>query len=283
MFSLFSKDYTTVKVKLSSENNTRLIRLIGLYTYQRSKEVSNSDVISELLERVEKQTIEEEEKIAKSGEKGISKFIMLVGLPGSGKTEYANTMMALDPNVVIISKDDIKVENHIDGAIASEVADARIVNALKDGKTVIYDSRNMNPYARKKRLQLISAIDCKKTCIVLDTPLNVCEKYEVIDEYYLSKRTFYPSYNEGWDEVKVVTRGFTGETETKLLENTGLDVYWSGLSRDSEANNAPEISKSNSKVTKEFEEISELSVLKDDSEEQFAPVSPDLSDFFQRR
>lgn len=284
MFGLFSKDYTTIKVKLSSENNTRLIRLRGLYTYQRSEEVSNSDVISELLEKVEKQTIEEQEKLAENGKKRVGKFIMLVGLPGAGKTAYANELAADDPDVVIISKKDIESAYGVDRGIATELMNARSITLLKEGKTVIYDDRNMNAYSRKERLKFISTVECEKECIVLNTPISICESHGIIDDYYRTKRSYYPSYNEGWDKVEVITRNMHDETKTEVLEK-GQDTPWNLVNEyitELEAQHPvlDKITDNSSKKTDDLEETSKLSIIDDDTSEEF---NTDLTEFFQRR
>lgn len=284
MFGLFSKDYTTLKIKLSSENNTRLIRLRGLYTYQRSEEVSNSDVISELLERVEKQTIEEQEKFAEHGKKHIGKFIMLVGLPGAGKSTYANELAADDPDAVIISKKDIECEYNLNEDIATEVMNARSIELLRQGKTVIYDDRNMNPYSRKEKLRFVSAVECEKKCFVLNTPLSICEEHAIVTESHKEKRSYYPSYNEGWNEIIVFTRNMRNEKEVKVLKK-GQDIPWD-LSNEyvpKVISKQPILEETMPRLNdsrNDLEETSKLSILDEDTSEEFNTY---LTEFFQRR
>lgn len=284
MFGLFSKDHKTLKIKLSSENNTRLIRLRGLYTYQRSEEVSNSDVISELLERVEKQTIEEQEKLAENGKKHIGKFIMLVGLPGAGKSTYASELAADDPDAVIISKKDIECEYNLSKDIATEVMNARSIELLRQGKTVIYDDCDMNPYSRKEKLRFVSAVKCEKKCVVLNTPLSICEEHALVAEYYKEKRSYYPSYNEGWNEIIVFTRNMRNEKEVKVLKK-GQDIPWDLSNEhvpkiDSRQPILEETMPKSNDSRNNLEETSKLSILDEDTSEEF---NTDLTEFFQRR
>lgn len=296
MFNLFRKDYEVVKIKLSEENNTRLIRLRGLYTYQRSKEVSNSDVVAELLERVEKQTNEEMKRLAEEKNR-VGKFIMLVGLRYAGKTTYAHRLAADNPDAVVLSKYDIAMECELPyqkSEFIDEVMNARTLEMLQEGKTVIYDASNLDAYKRKKTLKFLSVCNCRKECIVLNTPADICEqrcKQEGSSHYiealqqYEQKRMYYPSYNEGWDSVSVIFDSQDGTAKPVQLSNL-KDVIWD-LSNDRkmtmeriyeddyESNRA----KYSDGDVEELEDTSELKILSDN--EDFD--TDNLTDFFTRR
>lgn len=149
------------------------------------------------------------------------KFIMMVGLPGSGKTtkaqEICSRYNAIGESCVIFSSDEIRKdilgdENNQDSndLVFTELHN-RIVEALKNGKHTIYDATNINYKRRMEFLQKIEDIDCKKVCILMAVPFKECCQQnesrervvpkEVIDRMY---RHFHvPYYYEGWDEICV--------------------------------------------------------------------------------
>ena len=55
-----NKDIQTFKIKLNTEDSTKLLRLKGLFTYQKSLPVTDSDVVSVILNTVESQISEKE-------------------------------------------------------------------------------------------------------------------------------------------------------------------------------------------------------------------------------
>lgn len=113
------------------------------------------------------------------------KFYMLIGLPGSGKSEVARQLA--DSNTTILSSDAIRKEFYGDETIQDDPAkifeemQRRTIAALKDGKNIIYDATNIS---RKKRKHLLSSITipCEKiayvvwaryeTCVARDTGRN---------------------------------------------------------------------------------------------------------------
>ena len=71
------------------------------------------------------------------------KLIILVGIPGSGKTTYANNYMVLNSNTIHLSSDAIRKELYGDENIQGDPAEVfslmqkRAVEALNDGYNVI--------------------------------------------------------------------------------------------------------------------------------------------------
>lgn len=139
------------------------------------------------------------------------KFIMLIGLPGCGKTEIASQ---LANNTIILSSDAIRKEFYGDETIQDnptiifEEMQRRTILALKEGKDVIYDATNIS---RKKRKHLLSSITipCKKiayvvwaryeTCIARDIGRKRNVGESVIKRMLLNFQP--PYYDEGWDEI----------------------------------------------------------------------------------
>ena len=95
----------------------------------------------------------------------MAKLIILCGLPGSGKSSYAEQFKAVDDAsctdiTVIHSSDAIREElfgdagSQEDNGRVFELMRKRTTEDLKAGKTVIYDATNITRKARK------SAIAC---------------------------------------------------------------------------------------------------------------------------
>ena len=91
----------------------------------------------------------------------MSKLIILQGPPCSGKSTWAAEYKRQDdPEVIIVNRNDIRLEIN-NGKYTMEREDEvteieyyRVINGLKDGKTVILDATNLNPIYLKKWLRL---------------------------------------------------------------------------------------------------------------------------------
>lgn len=144
-------------------------------------------------------------------------LILLVGIPGSGKTTYAKNYIEEHPGTVHLSSDDIRKELHGDETIQGnpgevfDIMQKRAVAGLNLGYSVIYDATNMT---RKDRAGIIAAcpkfvkIECHivwapiATCIERDAARERTVGKEVIDR--MLKRFQAPYYDEGIHEIKVV-------------------------------------------------------------------------------
>lgn len=91
----------------------------------------------------------------------MSKLIILQGPPCSGKSTWAAEYKRQeDPEVVIVNRDDIRFELG-NGKYTmkredevTEIEYNRVIEGLKEGKTVILDATNLNPTYLKKWLEL---------------------------------------------------------------------------------------------------------------------------------
>lgn len=144
-------------------------------------------------------------------------FIMMVGLPGSGKSTYAQ-YLARSFNTKIISSDAIRQEcfgnEEFQGENKAvfEILHARVTGALSHGENVIYDATNINYKKRMAFLQQIKSIDCFKICYFMATPYETCLKQnklrervvpeEAIERMY--KNIYIPQMYEGWDEIQII-------------------------------------------------------------------------------
>ena len=147
----------------------------------------------------------------------MTEFIMLVGLPGSGKSTCAEKLKK--EGYMIHSSDAIREE--LTGDINSQdnnpevfgVLHKRIKEDLKNGYSCIYDATNMSRKRRKAFLDEISKVNCRKICVLFVIPVELCKERnerrerKIPDEVYdrMLKAFFVPAYYEGWDEIGIVT------------------------------------------------------------------------------
>ena len=144
------------------------------------------------------------------------KLILLVGPPGSGKTNYAEEYIRNNTNTIHLSSDNIRAELWGDAAIQGDnnevfsLMQTRAIDSLNNGQSVVYDATNMT---RKDRAYIINL--CPKfvkieahvvwapveLCVMRDTKRERTVGREVIDK--MIKRFQPPYYDEGIDEIKV--------------------------------------------------------------------------------
>ena len=147
-------------------------------------------------------------------------FTMLVGLPYSGKSVYAERL-AKETGAVIHSSDAIREE--ILGDIQDQTQNAnvfdelhrRVRHDLSECKSVIYDATNINYKRRMHVLQMFGKQDYEKVCVLMATPFEECIErskyrdrvvpYEVLTRMY--KSIWIPHKYEGWDDVQIVYPG----------------------------------------------------------------------------
>lgn len=141
-------------------------------------------------------------------------FLMLVGLPGSGKSTYIEKCCE---NCTVHSSDAIREElsgdinNQNINSQVFKILHKRIKADLIAGKNTVYDATNISWKRRKAFLQEIGNIDCWKDCILMATPFELCVErnnnrdrkvpYSVIERMY--KNFDIPWYNEGWDTIEI--------------------------------------------------------------------------------
>lgn len=140
-------------------------------------------------------------------------FMMLVGLAGSGKSTLASLMTS--DEVVYLSSDALREEllgdenNQDNNTDIFEEMAKRTKEALKDGKSVIYDATNISRKRRRGLLQQLPknvvkrviyvATDVEKTKFQ-NMNRNRIVPEEVIDRMY--KNLQVPIYGEGWDDIQ---------------------------------------------------------------------------------
>lgn len=143
------------------------------------------------------------------------RLILLVGVPGSGKTTYAKEYMG--DNTVHLSSDTIRTELYGDESIQGNpyevfsLMQTRAIEALKDGKDVLYDATNIT---RRDRSYIINICPkfVKIEAHIIWAPIAECVKRdaerdrtvgkEVIDR--MLKKFQAPFFDEGIDEIVVI-------------------------------------------------------------------------------
>lgn len=146
------------------------------------------------------------------------KFMMLVGLPGSGKSTWARKMAEQDNTIKICSSDEIRreifgdVNNQDNNTEVFTILHQRIKQYLREGYNVIYDATNIIMKRRMAFLGELDGIDCTKYAYIFATPYERCLRNNwmrerkvpdgVIRRMYMTWQT--PGYFEGWDYIKVI-------------------------------------------------------------------------------
>lgn len=143
----------------------------------------------------------------------MTEFIMLVGIPGSGKSTVAEMIKGYD----VFSSDKIRellTGDESDQTHNSEVfrlLNKQIFDNLKNGKCSILDATNLSSKRRRQFLKTLSKLDVYKTAIVIATPFEECVKNNssrdrVVPDYVMDQmyRSFQiPIRQEGFDNVLI--------------------------------------------------------------------------------
>lgn len=142
-------------------------------------------------------------------------FLMLVGLPGSGKSTYIKKYF--NQNLRVHSSDAIReelsgdVNNQDINKEVFELLHKRVKEDLRNGISCVYDATNISWKKRKAFLESLKGIKCWKICHVIATPYEVCleqnrQRDRVVPEDVI-KRMYLnfdiPFYNEGWDDIEI--------------------------------------------------------------------------------
>lgn len=147
----------------------------------------------------------------------MTKFFMMIGLVGSGKSEQAKKFAA-EYDAQIFSSDSLREEmfgdiNHqADNDTLFKELHKRIRECLTSGKSAIYDATNISYKRRMKFLKSLNKIPCEKIAVLMATPYEVCLERnsqrerkvpeQVIKRMYLNFNI--PFWYEGWDDIQIV-------------------------------------------------------------------------------
>ena len=151
----------------------------------------------------------------------IQRFIMLVGISGSGKTTYAKHFVEMKAQegeeIIVLSSDDIREEIYGDASIQTDPArvfsimNERTFNALEAGRSVIYDATNLMAKRRKEMVDAVRRIapDCLCICICCATVVQTCIERQKQRDRLVSAAVIRRqnsqfqeiTYDEGWDRI----------------------------------------------------------------------------------
>ena len=136
-----------------------------------------------------------------SGDLIMIALYVMCGVPGSGKSTFSRKL-AEEKELERFSFDEMKcfrLEDFMRPAI----------KAMQEGKSVILDTTNLRVNIRKKVLQAVKDISCKKVVVYMDTSLEQCLYRNahrearlqdcIVESTYRSLQK--PTPDEGWDEI----------------------------------------------------------------------------------
>ena len=160
-------------------------------------------------------------------------LIMLVGLPGCGKSTFARKFHG---NIAIHSSDALRAEmfgdendnSHNDKLFVE--LHRRIKNDLRNGKSVVYDATNIKKKLRTAFLRDLHE-DCYKVCIVLAETIDTCLKRNAQRERKVPEEVIYrmrkqyqpPYYSEGWNEIHIAFGEVTDKYTIKTFKERDFD------------------------------------------------------------
>lgn len=156
-------------------------------------------------------------------------FLMMVGLPGSGKSTIASKLAEDNPDTYVFSSDAYRANicgNENDQSQNELVFDTLyrdLIHHLMKGKNVILDATNISRKDRKRALDRLNYVSLlsRKVAYFVDTPQSEClvrDKKrsktvgsDVIDKFI--RRFEFPQYFEGFDEIVI-------HSKVDQIENT---------------------------------------------------------------
>lgn len=148
---------------------------------------------------------------------GLSKIVILIGLPGSGKTTIRNELLASGDDYEVLSSDDIIMEigkgetynekfNSVKGRDVDGILDKRFRKAVSDGKNIIVDRTNLSRKSRKRFLGQVPKEYEKKAIVCLTGQKELAKrneeretegKYIGTDVFHRMMKQFYsPLFDE---------------------------------------------------------------------------------------
>jgi predicted kinase len=146
----------------------------------------------------------------------MTKITMLCGLPGSGKSTWANQNKR--ENTIVLSSD--KIREELFGAEEIQGNPKQVFNllykraeeALEQEKNVIIDSTNLSRANRKKFIKrFYSLADYLSIIIFLESAEECIERQKKRDRKVpasvirrMAQQMEMPTFDEGWDEIKIM-------------------------------------------------------------------------------
>ena len=146
----------------------------------------------------------------------VVKFVMMVGIAGSGKSTKA-VEIAAEEGAEVIGSDSIRKELYGDEAIHGDgqvyqVMEDRTMIALRKGASVVYDATNLVASRRRELLAKLPA-GVEKECIWVNTPIECALQNNQSRARHVAEGVIYhqvaqleaPIKEEGWDTIRIHT------------------------------------------------------------------------------
>lgn len=145
---------------------------------------------------------------------------IMIGIPGSGKSNYAKKCLIND-DTEYLSSDDIRIElygfeDQTHNDVVFETMKKRTLNALREGKDVIYDATNLSKKrrsgiiseARKLSAQINAYLCCTPINIILERNITRVERQLPWDKLVQMIQSIEPPmYYEGFDNIYLIDGG----------------------------------------------------------------------------
>lgn len=149
----------------------------------------------------------------------MAKLIMLIGIPGSGKTTYSEKLIE-EYQAKVVSTDKVRQTYvGIDEKDVFPTVYKLCVEEFKNEKNVVLDATHITPKVRKRCFDALDeyGVAYEKVAIYIDTPVEECVRrvekrnqdpnelflpLEVIESY--GKNIIPPTKEEGFIEIRVV-------------------------------------------------------------------------------
>lgn len=199
---------------------------------------------------------------------------IIIGIPGSGKSNYAKKYL-LTNNSVYLSSDDIRVElygfeDQTHNDVVFETMKKRTLNALRDGKDVIYDATNLNKKRRSGIINEAHKLDAQVDAYLCCTPINIilernitrAERQLPWDKLVQMIQSIEPPmYYEGFDNIYLIDGGMYND----VYDYNFLIKECSGYSQDN-PHHYETLEEHIKAVTKKAEDLGEILKLRNDAE-----------------
>jgi tRNA uridine 5-carbamoylmethylation protein Kti12 len=151
-------------------------------------------------------------------------IILLVGLPGSGKSTWVKSFLSTHSDYVVVSSDDIidayakSIGKTYTEVFSEYMGNAeveykiRLMAAIREKKNIIVDRTNLNLKSRRKILSSVPK-EYKKVAVVFSTPIDEVKRRLIQREYETGKAIpgyvldsmidsyIEPTTSEGFDEI----------------------------------------------------------------------------------